>query len=100
MGRNLASTVTDSAEREPAADAELHEGEAAALAELLDGHEPDTELAATEEGDTAVILYTSGTTGKPKGAELTHFNRHRNAQIASETTCEVKRGDIALGALP
>lgn len=32
--------------------------------------------------DTAVILYTSGTTGQPKGAELTHFNMVTNA-IAS-----------------
>jgi len=82
------------------AGAELIEVEPQSFAELLGGNEPDPNLADTEEGDTAVILYTSGTTGKPKGAELTHFNLHRNAQIASETTCEVKRGDIALGALP
>ncbi|MFL5833726.1 MAG: long-chain-fatty-acid--CoA ligase [Solirubrobacterales bacterium] len=88
--------------REGAAEAgaELIEVEPQSFARLLAGQEPETGLAATEEGDTAVILYTSGTTGKPKGAELTHFNLHRNAQIASETTCEVKRGDIALGALP
>jgi len=82
------------------AGAELIEVEPQSFAELLGSHEPDADVAETEEGDTAVILYTSGTTGKPKGAELTHFNLHRNAQIASETTCEVKRGDIALGALP
>jgi long-chain acyl-CoA synthetase len=82
------------------AGAELIEVEPASFAELLGGQDPETELAATEEDDTAVILYTSGTTGKPKGAELTHFNLSRNAQIASETTCEVQRGDIALGALP
>jgi long-chain acyl-CoA synthetase len=82
------------------AGAELIEVEPQSFAELLGDREPDTEMADTGEEDTAVILYTSGTTGKPKGAELTHLNLHRNAQIASETTCEVQRGDIALGALP
>ncbi len=47
-----------------------------------------------------MILYTSGTTGKPKGAELTHANLARNAEIASRTTCEVGAGDVVLGALP
>src|SRR6185369_9738050 len=38
----------------------------------------------TNPEDTAVILYTSGTTGEPKGAELTHFNLFSNAQYCSE----------------
>ncbi len=82
------------------AGAELTEVEPQRLAELLSEHEPRPGLAETDEEDTAVILYTSGTTGKPKGAELTHFNLHRNADIASRTTCGIEAGDVALGALP
>jgi long-chain acyl-CoA synthetase len=69
---------------------------AAALAEL----EPTPGLVETAEDDTAVILYTSGTTGKPKGAELTHMNLFRNADVSSRTTSEISQGDVVLGALP
>ncbi len=82
------------------ADAELVEVEPARFAATLEGLEPSPEMVETEEDDTAVILYTSGTTGKPKGAELTHLNLARNAEIASRTTCEVGEGDVVLGALP
>ncbi len=40
----------------------------------LDAAAPWTEAAPVDEEDTAVILYTSGTTGRPKGAMLTHLN--------------------------
>ena len=82
------------------AGAELIEVEPDSFAALLRDSDPDPEVAATDAEDTAVILYTSGTTGKPKGAELTHFNLTRNAEIASQTTCTIEPGDIALGALP
>lgn len=49
------------------------------LTELLDEHSGEDVLVPTDASDTAVILYTSGTTGKPKGAELTHANLVMNA---------------------
>ena len=82
------------------AGAELIEVEPVAFAATLDRHEPTAGVAETDPDDTAVILYTSGTTGRPKGAELTHFNLSRNADIASRTTCGVQQGDVVLGSLP
>ncbi len=47
--------------------------------ERLGAAEPLTDTVERDDDDTAVILYTSGTTGKAKGAELTHFNMFFNA---------------------
>ncbi len=82
------------------AGAEPIEVEPAAFSATLAGHEPAPGIAETADDDTAVILYTSGTTGKPKGAELTHANLWRNADVTRRTTCEIGAGDVVLGSLP
>ncbi len=50
--------------------------------------------------DDAVILYTSGTTGRPKGAELTHAGRTRNAELTAATLLHAGPGDVVMGCLP
>ncbi|MBM7367645.1 long-chain-fatty-acid--CoA ligase [Gordonia hydrophobica] len=53
-----------------------------------------------DDVDTAVILHTSGTTGKPKGAELTHIGLHRNAEITVRTLIGAGTDDVLMGCLP
>ncbi|HEY5986724.1 MAG TPA: long-chain fatty acid--CoA ligase [Streptosporangiaceae bacterium] len=68
--------TADPAATSPIADVET-------LAELTHRQPATFHSVATTETDTAVILYTSGTTGQPKGAELTHSNMVHNALLAS-----------------
>ncbi|MGO1166916.1 MAG: long-chain-fatty-acid--CoA ligase [Janibacter sp.] len=50
--------------------------------------------------DTAVILYTSGTTGRPKGAELTHDNLDLNAMRSADDIIGIRTDDVIMGCLP
>ncbi len=61
--------------------------------------DPVSEMAERTPPDTAALLYTSGTTGRPKGAELTHENLLRNCQV-SRDLFGIADGAVVLGALP
>jgi long-chain acyl-CoA synthetase len=64
------------------------------------GRQPVTfETVATDPTDTAVVLYTSGTTGTPKGAELTHSNMVLNALTCHRVFGTVEH-DVHLVTLP
>ena len=67
--------------------------------QLLASTEPVPQVAERAGDDTAVVLYTSGTTGTPKGAELTHSGLARNAGVMTGVF-SVGTDDVILGALP
>jgi len=69
------------------------------LAEFTHRQPVTCRSAATSETDTALILYTSGTTGQAKGAELTHSNMVQNAQLAGRLFGHHPH-DVHLIALP
>jgi long-chain acyl-CoA synthetase len=71
----------------------------ARFGQLLDSHASAPVIRDRADGDTAVILYTSGTTGRPKGAELTHANLARNAAVSS-ALFHLGPDDVIMGCLP
>jgi long-chain acyl-CoA synthetase len=66
---------------------------------LVDAAAP---VPLAEVGDDAVALlqYTSGTTGRPKGAMLSHGNLLANQQQMAQTQLKVAEGDVVLCVLP
>jgi long-chain acyl-CoA synthetase len=70
------------------------------LATLLAGVAPVPATTQRSGGDDAVILYTSGTTGRPKGAELTHANLTGNAALTAATLLNARPNDVVMGCLP
>jgi long-chain acyl-CoA synthetase len=66
---------------------------------LLGSAEPVGGVVDRAGDDTAVILYTSGTTGQPKGAELTHDNLMRNVEVG-RALLDASPDDVVFGGLP
>ena len=76
-------------------------GAAAALAweDLVAGQPDAFPIVERRSEDLAVILYTAGTTGQPKGVALSHANLTENARAAA-TLYELDRTEWALAVLP
>lgn len=76
------------------------EPDALQLENILPRAGADFESAPTAPDDTALILYTSGTTGHPKGARLTHFNIHFFSQLLARDLWRLRADDVVLMAAP
>jgi long-chain acyl-CoA synthetase len=72
---------------------------ATSLSQFVEGQPMTFDTVATMPDDTCVLLYTSGTTGKPKGAELTNFNIFYCSHMGTHLF-EYKDDDVVLATLP
>jgi fatty-acyl-CoA synthase len=82
---------------DPASDAS---GDVESYEGILAGTEPGPLAAEIDERDIALIMYTSGTTGLPKGAMLTHLNLLMQAVTAIRTSRLVRDDEIGLVNVP
>src|SRR6202167_1180872 len=89
-----ARTGAEQAEAEPIVVDEV------SFPELLASATPDYQVADVDDDDTAVILYTSGTTGHPKGAELTHGKLISNTEVTRTDIVRARPNDVIFGGLP
>jgi 2-furoate---CoA ligase len=70
------------------------------VAELAAADQPDGDLGdPPSEDDTSVMLYTSGTTGRPKGVPRSHRAEH-SAAVAHLVQAQLRQGEVVLGVMP
>jgi long-chain acyl-CoA synthetase len=67
---------------------------------LIGSATPTVEIVDCADDDLAVLLYTSGTTGKPKGVMLTHKNILSNAFSIKELAPDIEPGRVGMMVLP
>jgi long-chain acyl-CoA synthetase len=77
----------------------VDDGDRASTFSDLRGNEPSHKPADAGEQDTAMILYTSGTTGRPKGAMLAHCNVVHSAMIFA-SCLQLTVADRSIAAVP
>jgi long-chain acyl-CoA synthetase len=82
------------------AEAEAIVVDPATFGDLLATASPAPQVIDRAGVDTAVILYTSGTTGQPKGAELTHDNLIKNFEVTGRDLLQIGADDVIFGGLP
>jgi 2-furoate---CoA ligase len=70
------------------------------VGELTPDGQPDGALGSTPSEDaTSVMLYTSGTTGRPKGVPRSHRAEH-SAAVAHLVQSQLHQGEVVLGVMP
>ena len=57
-------------------------------------------ISAARDDEMAMLMYTSGSTGNPKGVMLTHLNLHSNAVFASQIASGMSYMDRVLVVIP
>ncbi|HET6919959.1 MAG TPA: long-chain fatty acid--CoA ligase, partial [Jiangellaceae bacterium] len=95
--RDIASEASIGAQR---AEADVIGVDQATFADFLAGVSDMDDVEDRDPEDTAVILYTSGTTGQPKGAELTHANLTQNVDVLRTDLLHLTPDDVIFGGLP
>ncbi len=84
---------------DPSASSPIKDDKVVTMGQLMYNQPLVFDTYQTGPNDTAVMMYTSGTTGAPKGAELTHANLMMNTVVSARLSGATEE-DVLLGALP
>lgn len=78
-----------------------HRGQYHLYTEIMKSTKPSPVYVPYEQGDIALLQYTGGTTGPPKGVQLTHQNLISNTEMCSAWLYQTEEGqETIMGVLP